>query len=127
LASYDKHAIQSGSLTQQALDTNQQPPLASAPSWGWNSGRPISDADWFSRYISTLKTRTDMVLEKLVFSPLNQLTRLVAREYFIIQCRRESYKSYFSLVLDISKSSCFNTCCEAAREEVNTEVLSYCA
>jgi hypothetical protein len=26
------------------------------------------------------------VLEMLVFSSLNQLTRLVAREYFIIQC-----------------------------------------
>jgi hypothetical protein len=35
-----------------------------------------------------------MVLETSVFSPLNQLTRLVAREYFIVQCRRESYKSY---------------------------------
>jgi hypothetical protein len=35
-----------------------------------------------------------MVLEKLFFSPLNQLTRPVAREYFIIQCRRENYKSF---------------------------------
>jgi hypothetical protein len=34
-----------------------------------------------------------MVLETLFFSPLNQLTRLVAREYFNIQCLRESYKS----------------------------------
>jgi hypothetical protein len=35
-----------------------------------------------------------MVLETLVFSSLNHLTRLVAGEYFIIHCRRESYKSY---------------------------------
>jgi hypothetical protein len=44
---------QAGFLTQQALDTNQHLPLASAPSWTWNLGRPISDTDWFSRYIST--------------------------------------------------------------------------
>jgi hypothetical protein len=35
-----------------------------------------------------------MVLVTLVFSPFNQLTRLVAREHFIGQSRRESYKSY---------------------------------
>jgi hypothetical protein len=35
-----------------------------------------------------------MVLETLSFSPLNQLTRLVARGYFIIHSRRGSYKSY---------------------------------
>jgi hypothetical protein len=85
---------QKAGLMQQALDTSQQLPLASAPSWMWNSSRPISDTDWFSRYISTLKTRTEMVLETLVFLLLNQLTWLVSREYFIIQCRRESYKSY---------------------------------
>jgi hypothetical protein len=34
--------------------------------------------------ISTLKMTTEMFLEMLVFSPLIQLTRLVAREYFII-------------------------------------------
>jgi hypothetical protein len=39
-------------------------------------------------------TRTEMVLETLVISSLNHLTWLVTREYFIIQCRRESYKSY---------------------------------
>jgi hypothetical protein len=43
---------------------------------------PVSDADCFSRHISTLKTRTEMVLETSVFLPLNQLTRLVAWEYF---------------------------------------------
>jgi hypothetical protein len=37
-------------LTQQALDTSQQLLLASALSWTWNSGRPISDTDWFFRY-----------------------------------------------------------------------------
>jgi hypothetical protein len=32
---------------------------------------------------STLRTRTEMVFETLVFSPLNHLTRLTARENFI--------------------------------------------
>jgi hypothetical protein len=45
---------QEASLTQQGLDTNQQLPLASPQSWTWNSGRPISDTDWFSRYISPI-------------------------------------------------------------------------
>jgi hypothetical protein len=35
-----------------------------------------------------------MALETLAFSSLNHLTWLVAREDFIMQCRRESYKSY---------------------------------
>jgi hypothetical protein len=39
-----------------------------------------------------------MVLEMLVFSPFNQLTWLVARKFFIIQSRHESYKSYISPV-----------------------------
>jgi hypothetical protein len=32
-------------------------------------------------------------------SLFNHLTRLVAQEYFIIQCRRESYKSYNMIAL----------------------------
>jgi hypothetical protein len=49
------------------------------------SGEPVRVVyGWFSRHISTLRTRTEMVLETLVFSPFNQLTRLVAREHFII-------------------------------------------
>jgi hypothetical protein len=48
--------------------------------------------DW--RHFSTLRTRTEMVLETLVFSPFNHLTRLVAREDFIIHSRRESSRSY---------------------------------
>jgi hypothetical protein len=35
-----------------------------------------------------------MVLETLVSSPFNHLTWVVTREYFIIQCHRESYISY---------------------------------
>jgi hypothetical protein len=35
-----------------------------------------------------------MILETLLFLSLNYLTCLVAQEYFIIQCRRESYNSY---------------------------------
>jgi hypothetical protein len=37
--------------------------------------------------------RTEMVFETLVCSPLNHLTRLIARENFIILSRRESNKS----------------------------------
>jgi hypothetical protein len=33
---------------------------------------------------STLRTRTEMVFETLVCSPLNHLTRLIARENFIM-------------------------------------------
>jgi hypothetical protein len=42
-------------------------------------------------------TRTEMVFETLVFSPLNHLTRLTARENFIILSRRESNKSHLIL------------------------------
>jgi hypothetical protein len=45
-------------------------------------------------HISTLRTRTEIVLETLVSSPFNHLTRLVARENFIIFSRRESSRSY---------------------------------
>jgi hypothetical protein len=34
--------------------------------------------------VGTLRTGTEMVLEMLVFSPFNQLTRLVAKEDFIM-------------------------------------------
>jgi hypothetical protein len=34
-------------------------------------------------HFSTLRTRTEMVSETLVFSPFNQLTLLIARENFI--------------------------------------------
>jgi hypothetical protein len=56
-----------------------------APTGAWNSGRPIPGADCFSRHISDLKTATEMVIETLAFSSLNHLTRLVAREDFIIK------------------------------------------
>jgi hypothetical protein len=42
------------------------------------------DTDGNSSHFSTLRTRTDMVLGKLVFSPFNHLMRLLAREDFII-------------------------------------------
>jgi hypothetical protein len=44
---------------------------------------------------SLLRTRTEMVLETLVFSPLNHLTRLIAWENLIIFSRQESNKSHF--------------------------------
>jgi hypothetical protein len=69
---------------QQALDTKQQLPLASAPSRTWHSSMPTYDTDWFSRYISTPRTRTEIILVTLVFLPFNQLTQLVAQEHFII-------------------------------------------
>jgi hypothetical protein len=43
---------------------------------------------------STLRTRTELVFETLVFSPLNHLARLIARENFITLSRRESSKSH---------------------------------
>jgi hypothetical protein len=42
---------------------------------------------------STLRTRTEMVFETLVCSPLNHLTPLIDRENFIILSHRESNKS----------------------------------
>jgi hypothetical protein len=47
-------------------------------------------------------SKTISVLETLVFSPLNHLTRLVARKDFIVHSRRESSRSYdltFSSIL----------------------------
>jgi hypothetical protein len=46
----------------------------------------------YNKIVSTLKTRTEMVLETLVFSSLNHLTRLVAREYFIIRFTEISWQ-----------------------------------
>jgi hypothetical protein len=42
------------------------------------------DMDWFSRYISTLKMGTEMVLETSDFMPFTQLTRLVTRGFFLL-------------------------------------------
>jgi hypothetical protein len=60
----------------------------------------------FSRSISRVKwlsgeqgTRTKMVFETLVCSPLNHLTRLIARENFIILSLRESNKSQVRVCL----------------------------
>jgi hypothetical protein len=44
-------------------------------------------------HISTLRTRTE-VFETLVFSPFNNLARLIARENFIRLGPRESTRSY---------------------------------
>jgi hypothetical protein len=43
---------------------------------------------------STLRTRTEMVFETLVFSLLNHLTQMIARENFIILSCWESNKSH---------------------------------
>jgi len=57
--------------------------------------RAISRVKWLSGE-KTLRTRTEMVFETLVFSPLNHLTRLIARKNFIILSRRESNKSHLN-------------------------------
>jgi hypothetical protein len=46
---------------------------------------------------SALKMKTQIVFETLVFSLFNHLRWLVVREYFIVHCGRESYRSYFNL------------------------------
>jgi hypothetical protein len=56
---------------------------------------PSSSGYWSSDE----KTRTEMVLETLVVSPLNQLTRLVAREYFIILQKFECRDDQSSLIV----------------------------
>jgi len=54
--------------------------------------RAISRVRWFSS--TTLGKRTEMVFETLVSKKLNHLTRLIARENFIILTRQESIKLY---------------------------------
>jgi hypothetical protein len=56
---------------------------------------------------STLRTRTEMVFQTLVCSPLNHLTRLTARENFIIREKvsrvtaLQKYVEEFSIVIEI--------------------------
>jgi hypothetical protein len=57
------------------------------------------------RWENTLRTRTEMVFETLVFSPFNHLTRLIARENFIILSHRESNKSHFMAIWSWPKLS----------------------
>jgi hypothetical protein len=52
---------------------------------GAQAGIYIYDTDGNFSHFSTLRTRMEMVLKTLVFSPFNHLTRLVAREDFIMQ------------------------------------------
>jgi hypothetical protein len=59
----------------------------------------IYDMDGNSSHFSTLRTRTEMVLETLVFLPFNHLTRLVTRENFIIHSRCETSRSYISVFI----------------------------
>jgi hypothetical protein len=63
----------------------------------WLSGEQINVSKniWQT---STLRTRTEMVFETLVCSPLNHMTQLIARENFIMLSRRESNKSHYSKV-----------------------------
>jgi hypothetical protein len=44
--------------------------------------------------ISSLMMMTEMVVETLVYSPFNHLTRLLAREYFIEFDCREKFKLF---------------------------------
>jgi hypothetical protein len=45
-------------------------------------------------HMRTLRTRTEMVFEMLVFSPFNHLTQLTAQDNFIILSHWESNRSY---------------------------------
>jgi hypothetical protein len=61
--------------------------------------QPVSEryTDWVITVlvsVLTLRTRTEMVFETLLFSPFNHLTRLTGRENFIILSRQESNRSY---------------------------------
>jgi hypothetical protein len=77
--------------------------------------RAISRVRWFSsvetnvsKTISVLilrvvelikvRTRTEMVFKTLVSTKLNHLTRLIARENFIILTRQESINSYINIL-----------------------------
>jgi hypothetical protein len=44
------------------------------------------------KVVSSLMTRTEMVLETLVYSPFNHLTQMLASEYFIEFSHREGFK-----------------------------------
>jgi hypothetical protein len=48
---------------------------------------------------TTLRTRTEMVFEMLVFKKMNHLTWLIVRENFIILTHRESIKLYKEKVI----------------------------
>jgi len=58
--------------------------------------------DWrISSHISTLRMRTEMVFEMLVFSPLNHLTQLVDWENFIIlNCWESTRSCIINLIMD---------------------------
>jgi hypothetical protein len=72
-------------------------------------GHSVYDMDGNSSHFSTLRTRTEMVLETLIFSPFNHLTRLVARQNFITAmiCSRNKWKS--TRMTPIVKST-FSSC-----------------
>jgi hypothetical protein len=96
---------QEAGLTQQALDTNQHLPLASAPLWTWNSGY-LTWTD--SADTSVPRRRGQRWSSKRWFFRLLTNWQLVAREFFIIQSRCESYKSYIlhELAHQTPTSSC---------------------
>jgi hypothetical protein len=68
----------------QRLEDHLRPSWRSAMNTGLGQVY-LYDTDENSSHFSTLRTRTEMVLEALVFSPFNNLTWLVAREDFIKQ------------------------------------------
>jgi hypothetical protein len=73
---------QEAGLTQQALDTNQQLPLASALSWTWNSGLYMT---WTGSPDTSVPWRRGQgwSLNCWFFPPFNQLAWLVAWENFL--------------------------------------------
>jgi hypothetical protein len=60
------------------------------PTFRWPS-LSSSSRNW----LSSLLTRANMALETLAYSPLSNLTRLLAREHLIELTRRESFKLYY--------------------------------
>jgi len=50
----------------------------------------------YTYHVTTLRMRTEMVLETLLCSPFNHSSRLITRKNFTVITRRESVRSHFS-------------------------------
>jgi hypothetical protein len=68
---------------EQAVDSTLQSLLATMQPRTLGPGRYIHDTDWIPGHFSSLRMRTEMVLETLVSSAFNHLTWLAAQESFI--------------------------------------------
>jgi hypothetical protein len=77
----DEHAVarQSNQLTPPTSPSL----MASVQPKAQSPERYMCNTDWFPHHFSSLRTRTEMVLETLVSSVFNHLTQLAAPESFI--------------------------------------------